>query len=159
ACYVAAIWPGASRLAWLRRHDVVSFAVPALLLIMLVAAFILRGMLVPPGYFRVAEFALHYLTPPIFLIWWAVFLADGTLKFSAIPPWLFPPAIYLGLVFMRGAVVAVYPYPFFNVAEAGIGRVLTWLAAMLVVFVACCVLTVLADRWLARLKAARTALP
>lgn len=151
-CYAAALWPRANWLAWFRRHEVVSFAVPSLLLVMLVAAFLLRGLRIPPGYFRIAEFDLHYVAPPIFLLWWAVFQADGSLRYSIIPAWLLPPLIYLGLIFMRGAIVEIYPYPFLDIVEIGLSRVLIYLGAVVIAFVALCVFAVSADRWLGSLR-------
>ncbi len=152
ACYVAAIWPRLGWLDWLRRHEVVSFAVPAILLVVLVALLILDTMVIPPGLFRIAEFDLHYVAPPIFLAWWAVFQADGSLRLAIIPAWLLPPLIYLGFVFMRGATVEVYPYPFLDIVDFGLSRVLIYLGAIVVAFVGLCVFTVFADRWIGSLR-------
>jgi hypothetical protein len=153
-CYAADIFLRADWLRWFRRPSVVGFAVPSIALVVLVVTLILQGNAVIPDEFRLAEITLHYVAPPIFLIWWAAFFADGSLKFSVIPAWLIPPAIYLGLVFMRGAMVEVYPYPIFDVAEFGIQRVLRALAMIGVLYVALCALAVLADRWIGRLRRA-----
>lgn len=158
-CYAGALWPRAERLAWFRRHDVVSFAVPALLLVMMVAAFLLRGMRIPPGFFRIAEFDLHYVAPPIFLVWWALFQANGSLRLTVIPAWLLPPLIYLGLIFMRGAIVEVYPYPFLDIVDFGLSRVLVYLGAIVIAFVGLCVFTVFADRWIGSLRGERRPAP
>lgn len=153
-CYVAALWPGASWLRWFRHEAVIGFAVPALLLVMTVAAFILRGAGLPSDVFRIAEVGMHYVAPPIFFAWWTLFVGHGALSLTVIPAWLLAPVIYLLAIFARGAIVTVYPYPFLDLDRLGVWLVGRNLVIIALVFIVFCVLTIVVDKWMGALKRA-----
>jgi hypothetical protein len=143
--YAAHVWTAALWLGFFRRASTAGFTVAALLLVMVVATFILRRA-TRPEYFDLVEYVMHYVCPPLFLAWWGVFLADGGLRARLIPLWIVPMAGYLALIFLRGQIVSVYPYPFLNAAQLGWGRVFSYLGLMAVIYLALCAVTLVADR-------------
>ncbi len=144
--YAGSVWRDVRWLGFFRRASTAGFTVAALLLVMVVATFILRRAEYPPEYFHWVEYTLHYVCPPMFLVWWGMFVADGSLRARLIPLWIAPMAAYLALIFLRGQIVSVYPYPFLNAAQLGWGRVLYYLGMMTVIYLALCAVTLTADR-------------
>ena len=81
-----------------------------------------------------ADVILHYVMPILFLVDWLFLVPKKTLKLTDGFAWLAFPVIYLIWTFIHGAYSGFYPYPFLNVGELGIARVLMNEAGLLVIF-------------------------
>lgn len=88
-----------------------------------VYAVALKNIWNPQGLFKVADYLLHTVSPLAYVVFWLVFVSADKLKWQAILRWVIFPLTYLGYALMRGAVIGKYPYPFFDVAKLGYGRV------------------------------------
>jgi hypothetical protein len=53
---------------------------------------------------------LHYVTPILYLIWWAAFVPHGTLRLRDVPMMLAPGLGYVAYVLIRGPIAGEYPY-------------------------------------------------
>lgn len=90
-----------------------------------VYSILLRSTWNPQGLQKLADAALHDVTPLLFTIVWAL-MPHGDLKWIDMKWALTPPALYLAYALGRGAIDGWYPYYFLNPrlqtgAELGIG--------------------------------------
>lgn len=116
----------------------------------LIYATILAGSLHFQGPQLIADRAVHYVVPFLYLFWWVVLLPHGSLVWRDALRWLVFPLVYLVWTLIRGAVVHEYPYPFVNVDQLGYGAVLVNSLGVGVVFIVLGSGLVAVDRILAR---------
>lgn len=115
------------RWRWLevfRKLDVTGMMVANMLLVMGFVHFFLRSLATLDGIFLVCDYALHYVTPILFLIWWVVTVRHGPLLMRRIPIMLVPTFVYFLYIMARGAWVQEYPYPVLNALRLGYPQVL-----------------------------------
>jgi len=139
-------------LGWWRSPVTRGMMLAAITLVMGFYHFILAGLWNPEGWFRVADVALHYVTPTLYIIWWLGFQPKGSLRFGNIGWMLLPPAVWLAWAMGRGAVVNEYPYPILDAHKLGYGPVTINILVVLVVLVLLFAGTIAADRFLSRQK-------
>jgi hypothetical protein len=111
---------------------------------------ILAGQWHPQGPQLIADRALHYVLPVLYLFWWVVLLPHGTLVWRDALRWLWFPLVFFVWTLLRGAVVHEYPYSFVDVDHLGYGAVLTNALMVGVVFIVLGLGLVAIDRVLAR---------
>ena len=114
---------------------------------------ILRHLWSPQGAQWWADSGLHYAVPLLYVLWWILLSPHVGLAWTSALRWLVFPAVYTVWVFVRGAWVHEYPYPFLDVDQLGWSRVLVNSVAVLILFVIVGLLLVAIDRWLARRQA------
>lgn len=114
---------------------------------------ILQGLWKPEGLQWVADTTLHYLTPALFLIDWLLFNPKGTLRWGSVLPWLAFPLAYGLYSIFRGPLSGFWPYPFLDVSQLGMAKVLINMAAMSGLFLVLGLAFVLIDRLLKRRRA------
>ncbi|UPG91882.1 Pr6Pr family membrane protein [Luteibacter aegosomaticola] len=90
----------------------------------LVYATVLQGQWHPQGPQLIADRAVHYVVPALYVFWWLALLPHGELRWSDALRWLVFPGLFAAWTFLRGAVVHEYPYLFMNVDHLGYGQVL-----------------------------------
>lgn len=108
---------------WFRSPVTRGMMVAAIALVGLFYHFVLAATWDPRGWSKVADVALHYVTPIFYIVWWSLFMRHAMLKWGDIPTMLIPPTIYLGYVLIRGAIVGEYPYPILEANRLGYGAV------------------------------------
>ncbi|PTR29918.1 hypothetical protein C8J98_10749 [Luteibacter sp. OK325] len=116
----------------------------------LIYATILAGQWHPQGPQLIADRALHYVLPALYLFWWVVLLPHGTLVWRDALRWLGFPLVYLVWTLLRGAVVHEYPYAFVDADHLGYGGVLVNSLVIALVFVVLGLGLVSIDRVLGR---------
>ncbi|MFJ9324477.1 Pr6Pr family membrane protein [Streptomyces globisporus] len=102
------------------------------------------------GWPLAATLLLHTVTPLAVAADWLLLTAPRTLRLAHIPLWLTAPAVYLGLVLTRGALLSPgsptrYPYPFLDVDTYGYTGTLTQALALGLLFTALASLITAAD--------------
>lgn len=112
--------------------------------------FILQGLWQPKGLHWVADTTLHYLAPALFILDWLLFSPKGTLRWGSVLPWLAFPLAYGLYSIFRGPLSGFWPYPFLDVSQLGMGKVLINMAAMSGLFLVLGLGFVLIDRLLKR---------
>ncbi|TQM12979.1 hypothetical protein FB548_1833 [Pseudoxanthomonas sp. 3HH-4] len=85
--------------------------------------FILRHLWQPQGAQWWADSGLHYAVPLAYWAWWLTCVPHGALRWRDVTGWLLFPLVYVAWVFLRGAWVGEYPYPFIDVGQLGWTRV------------------------------------
>lgn len=100
-------WPW---LGWF-RHPVARAGIGGImLLVMGFYHFMLAPTLNLTGPIVVSNYLLHYVTPVLYLVWWAAFTGHGTLRFRDVPAMLVPGLLYVAYVLARGPIAGEYPY-------------------------------------------------
>jgi hypothetical protein len=106
-----------------------------IVIVAVVYAALLQGQWRPEGWRLVVDRLLHLVLPILYVIWWAVFVPKGRLRWYHPLVWQVYPALYMTYIMLRGEVTGRYPYPFLNVTRLGSDGVvlngLGLLAAML----------------------------
>ena len=82
--------------------------------IMMLVMFFYHFMLAPnlppvPQAITISNILLHYITPILYLVWWAVG-THGTLRPRDVPAMLVPGLSYVAYVLVRGLIAGEYPY-------------------------------------------------
>ncbi|PTE12313.1 Pr6Pr family membrane protein [Mesorhizobium helmanticense] len=125
----------------------------AITLVFIIYATVLAQLWQPQGLFLVCDVLLHYVTPMLFVLWWLVAGADGTTRWRDISWWMVYPIAYLVYVLARAPIAGEVPYPFLNVAKNGATSVAISALAVTGLFLVLCVVAVLADHGVSRLRA------
>ena len=103
-------WTKSSWLGWF-RHPVTRAGMAGIMV--LVMGFY-HFMLAPNYHFTGpivwSNILLHYVTPILFLVWWAAFTRHGTLRYRDLPMMLVPGLAYVAYVLVRGTISGEYPY-------------------------------------------------
>jgi len=92
------------------------------------------------------EYVLHYVTPPLFVIDWLLFVPKGEIGWRNGLDSLAYPIAYLVWTMVHGAFAGWYPYPFIDVSKLGYGRMLLNSAGLILAFLALELLLVALDR-------------
>jgi hypothetical protein len=147
--YASELWPREA-LRWWRSPVTRGMMAAAMILVGVFYHFFLAGTWNPQGLFKVADISLHYVTPIFYLAWWVLFAWHGKLKFADLPIMLVPPAIWLILAMIRGAVVTEYPYPILEAHLLGYAQVTINIAVVLAALTVLCAIVVALDKALTR---------
>lgn len=90
----------------------------------LVYQVLLRHIWQPTGLQMVVDELLHSVNPLLVIIYWYLFEKKISVPYKQVFIWLIYPVVYLVYILIRGIFSGFYPYPFINVSEIGISRVL-----------------------------------
>lgn len=93
----------------------------------LVYQIILRHIWQPTGLQMIVDELLHTLIPIMVIIYWYLYENKSLATYKQIPKWLiYPlyPLIYLTYILIRGKFSNFYPYPFVDVGNRGLSKVL-----------------------------------
>ncbi|AZN99463.1 hypothetical protein EJ066_21345 [Mesorhizobium sp. M9A.F.Ca.ET.002.03.1.2] len=124
----------------------------AITLVFIVYATVLARLWQPQGLFLLCDVLLHYVTPVLFVLWWLVAGADGSTRWRDISWWMIYPIAYLVYVLARAPISGEVPYPFLNVAENGAASVAISALVITGLFLALCIVAVLADHGISRIR-------
>ncbi|WP_156383604.1 Pr6Pr family membrane protein [Pseudoxanthomonas sp. Root65] len=115
--------------------------------------FILRHLWQPQGAQWWADTGLHYAVPLAYWAWWLAFAPHGGLRWRHVAGWLLFPLAYVAWVFVRGAWLGEYPYPFIDVGQLGWSQVGLNALGVMAVFVVMGFVIVGVDRIFGRRRA------
>jgi len=104
------------------------------------------------GAMLVSTITLHYVAPIYYLVWWALFVPHGRLRFAEIGWMLVPGLAYLAWALLRGALVGEYPYDILDADKFGYATVAVGVGALCAAVLVFCAIMVGADRLLTRLN-------
>ena len=120
----------------LRRPAFITAAAVSILLVGVIYHLLLRAIHHPVGLEYACNIALHYLVPPLFVVFWWLAVPRGVLVWRDLWLAFAFPAAYAVYVLARGEIAGVYPYPFFDVTKLGYSDVLRNAVGLSGVFVA-----------------------
>lgn len=95
---------------------------------------LLRDLWDPQGWQLIADVSLHYVTPAVFVLDWLLFVPKREVPWKAAVVALIYPLVYFGWTLWHGSWSGFYPYPFVDVAQLGLERVLVNAAGMTAAF-------------------------
>ncbi len=95
---------------------------------------ILRHQWNPEGWAWIADTALHYATPALFVLDWLLFVPKGNVPWKNALIALVFPLVYMAWTFVHGSQTGFYPYPFVDVSALGLEKVLINGAGMIAAF-------------------------
>jgi hypothetical protein len=101
----------------------------------IVYQFVLRQIWEPQGLQMIVDELLHSVIPLYFMLFWYLYEDKTKLQWAQMPYWLIYPLLYLIFILIRGSFSGFYPYPFVNVAELGMEKVMLNSLVLMVVFV------------------------
>jgi hypothetical protein len=123
-------------------------------IVCLVYNIVLRGTVHPVGWHRVADELLHAICPPLFVLFWLIYVPKQNINWKDAFSWLWYPFFYLIYVLIRGSLSALYPYFFLNVVDFGYPKVFINITVLMLVFLAFCMLYVFISRLITKRTAA-----
>lgn len=151
--YLSEMAPG-PWLGWFNKPSTRAMMASVIVLVMLFYHVMLAPTLTHlTGVIVYTNVLLHYVTPILYLLWWALFSTHGTLRFVHIPLLLVPPLIYLAYVLVRGALVGEYPYAIVDAGKFGYEQVAINAATLTLAVIILATAVVAADKLLARRRA------
>lgn len=122
----------------LNRFEKPGFLTATTLYITVVGAvyqLVLRGIWEPTGMQKIVDELLHTFIPIYVIVFWFVYENIKKITYKSTLKWLVYPAIYLVYILFRGNISGFYPYPFVNVTELGMNKVLINSGVLLFVFI------------------------
>jgi hypothetical protein len=149
--YLAALVPWRG-LGWFRRPQTQALMAGFITLVMLFYHFMLAPYYEMEGALQVATILLHYVTPLLYLGWWALCAPHGTAKFRDLPVILLPGVVYVAWVLIRGLWAHEYPYDILNPDKLGYGGVAIGVGIIFVAVSLFCLVLIWLDGLLARTR-------
>ncbi len=122
--------------AFLERPGVRTAIASYIIMVGVVYWLLLAGLSHRTGWSLSIEKALHYVTPPLFVLDWLLFVDKRAVGWSAVPRALLFPLAYGAWTLAHGAATGWYPYPFVDVVDLGYLRVLANIVGLFVVLAA-----------------------
>ena len=101
----------------------------------LVYQIILRHIWQPTGLQMIVDELLHTLIPIMVIIYWYLYENKSLATYKQIPKWLVYPLIYVTYILIRGKFSNFYPYPFVDVGNLGLSKVLINSVLLIALFV------------------------
>ena len=120
--------------AFFRRPGIITCATACMTVVGLSYFFLLRKMWNPQGAQYVVDVLLHYVMPPVTLLFWWLVLPRRSIRWSGWREFLVYPLAYLVYVFTRASLVGFYPYYFIDANALGLPRALLNCAGITVLF-------------------------
>lgn len=123
-----------SLLLRLQKPGVLSAVTLYIAVVGLVYQIVLRSIWSPVGLQKLVDVLLHSIIPVFTLVYWFLYEKHTETSWKSIPSWLLYPLFYLAYILIRGSFSNFYPYPFVNVTELGLQKVLINSSVLVVVF-------------------------
>jgi len=95
-----------------------------ILMVGLIYQILLRQTWNPEGMQRIVDETLHTVIPVLVLVYWFFYENKKALNYRMIPKWAVYPLLYFVYILIQGSFSGFYPYPFIDVAQLGLLKVL-----------------------------------
>jgi len=105
-------------------------------IVCLVYQIVLRRQHTQHGLFKFCDEILHTLSPPLFVLFWLIFVDKGKLAWSKAFNWLIYPLIYFVFIIVRGVITGYYPYSFIDGTKLNLGQIAVNFFFLLLTFLA-----------------------
>jgi hypothetical protein len=123
-----------SLLLRLQKTGILSAITLYIAVVGLVYQIVLRSIWSPVGIQKLVDELLHSIIPVFTLVYWFLYEKHNEASWKSIPSWLLYPLFYLAFILIRGSISNFYPYPFVNVTELGLQKVLINSSVLVFVF-------------------------
>lgn len=146
-CTCIAINPHQGWGAFFSKTQTLTAITVYILVVGIVYNIILRFLWQPKGLQKLVDELLHSVIPILFLLYWLLTGNKQTLQWKQVFSWLAYPLVYLLFILVRGNFSGFYPYPFINVDNLGISKVLLNSVAITALFSVTGLLLIAAGKW------------
>jgi hypothetical protein len=136
ALLIPLIWPTSTAGRFLVRPSVRTAITGYIIIVGVVYFLLLHDLSRATGARLYFERALHYLTPPMFVLDWLLFVPKADVPWTVGFASLGFPAAYAVWTLAHGAISGWYPYPFLDVSDLGYPRTLLNIAGLVLAFLA-----------------------
>jgi hypothetical protein len=120
ALYWAHLQPQANRLTRFFARPGVRTAVTAYIVFVgVIYALFIAGELPLSAAQKVPDAMLHYIAPPLCLLWWWRTRPNPSLRYGTIARWMIWPVSYLAVSILIGAVTGAWLYPILDAGKLG----------------------------------------
>ena len=134
ALLIPLVSPASSAGRFLARPGVRTAITGYIIVVGVVYFLLLRDLSRATGARLYFERALHYLTPPLFVLDWLLFVPKADVPWTVGLTALEFPAAYAVWTLIHGAITGWYPYPFLDVGDLGYPRTLLNIAGLVFAF-------------------------
>ena len=118
----------------LQKPGILSAVTLYIAVVGLIYQIVLRSIWSPVGIQKLVDELLHSIIPVFTLVYWFLYEKHNEASWKSIPSWLLYPLFYLAFILIRGSISNFYPYPFVNVTELGLQKVLINSSVLVFVF-------------------------
>ncbi|MES2426166.1 MAG: Pr6Pr family membrane protein [Bacteroidota bacterium] len=108
------LWPSSKLGSFFSRPSVLGAITVYITIVCLVYQLVLRGQHTQYGWFRFCDEILHSISPPMFVLYWLLFIPKAKLAWGKAINWLLFPLLYCFYILIRGAISNYYPYSFID---------------------------------------------
>jgi hypothetical protein len=136
ALLIPVIAPASAAGQFLARPSVRTAITAYIIVVGVVYYLLLHGISQATGWRLTFEHALHYVTPPLFVLDWLLFVPKRDLPWTPRPAALVFPTVYAVWILILGAATGWYPYPFLDVGKHGYAGVAVSIAWLVLAFLA-----------------------
>lgn len=99
---------------WFAKPAVLASMCVYITIVCLVYQLVLRKEHTQYGWFRFCDEIFHSISPPMFILFWLLFIPKEKLPWGKAINWLLYPLIYCVYILVRGAISNYYPYSFID---------------------------------------------
>ncbi len=129
------------------RYQTLTAITVYILIVSIIYNIILRFLWQPAGIQKLVDELLHSVIPLLFLLYWWFAPDKRNLQWKQVFPWLIYPLLYLVYILARGNFSGFYPYPFVNVDQIGIAKVILNSIGITLAFTITGVMLIAAGKW------------
>lgn len=141
------IIPGKGAGAFFSGSQTLTAITVYILIVGIIYNIILRFLWQPAGIQKLVDELLHSVIPLLFLLYWWFAADKRNLQWKQVFPWLIFPLVYLVYILTRGSFSGFYPYPFVNVDQIGIAKVILNSIGITLAFTITGVILTAAGKW------------
>jgi cobalamin synthase len=131
----------------LRDARVRTMAAAMITLVMLVYLFILSRVESPQGLGKISVILAHYVSPPIYLAWWAATSHRDNIGIRDLPYMVAPSIAYMAYVLLLGHLTGTYPYAMLDADRISTWGMVVHGMGLLLALLAACALFIALGRW------------
>ncbi len=114
AMTVPLLWPASKPGKLLAKPSILTAFAVYITVVGLVYQIILRPQVTQYGWFAFCDEILHSLCPPMFILYWLIFVDKLKMPWRLALNWLSYPFIYCIYILIRGGISGYYPYSFID---------------------------------------------
>ena len=122
--------PRSSPGAFFNRPTVRTAIVTYIIVVAVTYHLLLRQLANLQGWDKIADTALHYVLPLLFVLDWLLVVPKRSIPWKNVLTALIVPLLYIIWTLIHGTNTGFYPYPFLDVAKLGLEKVLINAAGM-----------------------------
>lgn len=108
---------------WFAKPAVLASMCVYITIVCLVYQLVLRKEHTQYGWFKFCDEIFHSISPPMFILFWLLFIPKTKLPWGKAINWLLYPLIYCFYILFRGSISNYYPYSFIDGTKLSYGQI------------------------------------